>query len=78
MATNTADLPRFFTVEEVRVALRIGKRQALDLVHTGRLRSVRVGEKSHRIRIPESALIDFMNSGQRPAIGQGPCDAATE
>lgn len=64
---EAAALPRTFTVVELQRILRTGKRQTLDLIHTGRLRHVRIGEKSGRIRVSEEALREFMNSGQEPA-----------
>ena len=47
------------TVPEVAKMLRIGRNSAYDLVKTGKLKSVRVG---NQIRIPKSSVIEFLKA----------------
>lgn len=57
--TDYSQLPVVFTVEQLAAFLGIGKNTAYDLVRCGKIKSIRVG---HMIRIPKSALIDFLSS----------------
>lgn len=46
------------TVEEVAAELRIGRRQAYQLVRSGRLYGVRIGRT---VRVPRAAVERFLN-----------------
>jgi excisionase family DNA binding protein len=74
MGGAVVELPRALTVEQVRQALNIGRKQAYDLCASGRLKSFRVGVS---VRVSEEALREYMNQGQEPATGQEPRDAAS-
>jgi excisionase family DNA binding protein len=50
-------LPDVLTVPELQAYLRIGRRQAYELVRSGAIYSVRV---SSAIRIPKSALAQYL------------------
>lgn len=50
-------LPLALSVEQLAVVLQVGRNTAYELVRSGRIRSVRVG---HQIRVPRSALQDFL------------------
>ena len=59
--------PAVLTVEEVAEVLRIGRRQAYDLVRSGRLYGVRIGRS---IRVPRAALDRFL-SGEEARTAEG-------
>ena len=46
------------TVEQTAQVLQLGKALVYDMIRSGRLRSFRVGRK---IRVPRSALIEFLD-----------------
>jgi excisionase family DNA binding protein len=48
------------TVSELSKALRVARRSAYVLVASGQIRSVRVGPAGRGIRIPRSALEEFL------------------
>lgn len=52
------NLPLILSVDQLAEVLRVGRNTAYDLVHSGQIRSVRVGRQ---IRIPRDALIDFLS-----------------
>jgi len=55
------DLPEVLTVPEVAEYLRQSRNSAYALVASGAIRSVRVGTRA--IRVPKSALIEFLENG---------------
>ena len=48
------------TVPELAKILRIGRNGAYDLVNSGQVKSVRVG---NQIRIPKASVIEFLKCG---------------
>lgn len=48
--------------EEVCPLLGLGRNSVYALIHSGMLRSIRVGRK---ILVPTSAIIDFLNGGKQ-------------
>lgn len=50
----------YYTVSEVALLLKIKKSYVYDLIAQNRLKAIRFSER--RIRIPESALVEFINS----------------
>ena len=59
-ANPTPDnLPLVLSVPELAAVLHIGRNAAYELVNTGKIRSIRIGKN---IRIPQSALLDYLNS----------------
>ncbi len=55
--TSFDDLPLTLRVEELMPILGIGRNTAYELVHCGKIPSVRVGKQ---LRIPKQAVIDFL------------------
>jgi excisionase family DNA binding protein len=55
------------TVDEFAAELRIGRRQAYELVNGGGIRVVRVGRS---IRVPRSALAEFLGETTEPIQAQ--------
>lgn len=51
------DLPLVLSVEDLTVVLNIGRNTAYAMVHSGQIRSIRVG---NRIRIPRYAVLRFL------------------
>ena len=51
-------LPIVLSVPELAAVLQIGRNAAYDLVRTGQILCVRIGKT---IRIPQSALMDYLN-----------------
>ena len=49
--------------QELAHALQIGRNAAYDLVRSGQIRCVRIGKT---IRIPQSALMDYLNRTNSP------------
>ena len=49
------------TVPEMAKMLRIGRNSAYELINTGQIQSVRVG---NQIRIPRSCVIEFLKNSQ--------------
>lgn len=56
---NLDYLPLALTVEQTAHVLQLGKTRIYELTRSGKLRSLRVGRK---IRIPRSALLEFLNA----------------
>ena len=63
MATDTADLPVYYTASQVAKALRFSKAHTLELIRAGRIRAIVQG---HTFRISAQAVRDFEHSGQEP------------
>ena len=59
MEQNINNLPLVLSVPELASVLHIGRNAAYELVNTGKIRSIRIGKN---IRIPQSALLDYLNS----------------
>ena len=51
------DLPLALRVEDLMPILGIGRNTAYELVHSGQIRSIRVGRK---IRVPKDAVAAFL------------------
>lgn len=61
MLTNDnsfTDYPDIVDVEEMMKILRIGRNKAYELIHTGEIKSIKVG-RAHKI--PKQSIIDFIN-----------------
>lgn len=56
---NPNDLPLVLSVSELAKVLGIGRNAAYSLVNSGQIRCVHIGKN---IRIPQSALMDFLNN----------------
>ena len=52
-----------FTVTEMAQELRVSKGSAYNLVNSGEVRSVRCGRS---IRVPRTAILEFLNEGVDP------------
>ena len=52
------DLPMTIRVVDLMPILKIGRNTAYELVRSGKIKSIRVG---HQLRIPRTALAEFMN-----------------
>lgn len=48
---------KYFTVKELAERFRVSRQAVYDWINEGKLRAIRVGV---RVRIPESALIEFI------------------
>lgn len=55
---NPGNLPLVLTVSDLAAVLHIGRNAAYALVRSGKLRCIRIGKT---IRIPQSALMDYLN-----------------
>lgn len=53
------DLPLTLRVEDLMPILGIGRNTAYELVHSGQIKSIRIGRN---IRIPKSEVIRFLNN----------------
>ena len=51
------DRPMILRVEDLMSLLGIGRNTAYELIHSGQIRSVRIGRQ---IRIPREALLEFL------------------
>lgn len=49
--------PDIMSVNDLRTALSIGRTKAYDLVHSGEIKSIKVGSA---IRIPKKSLLDYL------------------
>lgn len=54
-----ADYPDIISVKQLRQMLLIGHNQALELIHSGQIKSFRIGRM---IKIPKSGVIDYIAS----------------
>jgi excisionase family DNA binding protein len=61
---SLSDAPDVLTVPEAAAILRIGRNQAYELVRSGELRSVRLGNRT--IRVPRVALTEFLDVNVEP------------
>ena len=52
------DLPMTLRVEDLMPLLGIGRNTAYELIHSGQIRSIRIGRQ---IRIPREALLEFLD-----------------
>lgn len=59
MDFSTEELPLVLTVPQLADILHIGRNAAYDLVKSGAIRSIRIGRT---IRIPKSALLEYLNT----------------
>ncbi len=59
------DLPDVLIVEDVARVLRCGRNAIYELVASGSLRSAKIGRS---IRIPKTALIEFLDNGSDPTV----------
>jgi len=64
MNMSLENCPNFLTVSDLSSVLRIGRNAAYQLVKDGSLPSIRIGRS---IRIPRSALVQFVERTQQPA-----------
>ena len=55
---TSENLPVVLSVQQLAEVLQIGRNSAYDLVKSGQIRSIRIGRT---IRIPQSALFDYLN-----------------
>mgnify|MGYP000392719849 CR=1 FL=1 len=51
------ELPMTLRMEDLMTILGIGRNTAYELIHSGQIRSIRIGRQ---IRIPREALLDFL------------------
>lgn len=58
---NIEELPLTIRIDDLMAVLGIGKNTAYNLVHCSAIKHIRVGRQ---IRIPRSALLEYMNSSQ--------------
>ena len=58
---DSPEIPRVLSVPQLAQVLHIGRNAVYTLVRTGRIRCLRIGK---HIRIPLSALEDFLSSAQ--------------
>lgn len=69
-------LPDIMSIKELRSALGIGRTKAYELISSGEIKSIRVG---NAIRIPKKTLLDYVNrklynedeAGKRPSYEGG-------
>lgn len=55
--TDYEQLPLVLSPDQLAQVLGIGRNSTYDLIRSGRIKSTRIG---HQIRIPKSALLDFL------------------
>ena len=55
--TQEEDLPLLLTIDDVCAVLRIGRNATYELLHSGQLKSVRIGKQ---YRIPRHVMIQFL------------------
>lgn len=59
MTTSIQDLPLALTVKEASNVLRVGTAATYNLIRSGQLKSLRIGNS---IRVPKNALEDYLRS----------------
>lgn len=59
MTTSIQDLPLALTVKEASNVLRVGTAATYNLIRSGQLKSLRIGNS---IRVPRRALEDYLRS----------------
>ena len=52
------DIPMILRVEDLMPILGIGRNTAYELIHSGQIRSIRIGRQ---IRVPREALLEFLD-----------------
>lgn len=57
--TSFEDLPLILSVRELMPVLGIGRNKAYELIHSGQIRSIRVGKK---ICIPKEEILRFLKN----------------
>lgn len=62
-AVSSTTIPLVLSVPEVAKLLHIGKNMAYELVNSGALRCIRIGR---HIRVPQSALLDYLDGTNSP------------
>ena len=55
--TQEEDLPLLLAIDDVCAVLRIGRSSAYELLHSGQLKSVRIGKQ---YRVPRHVMIQFL------------------
>lgn len=58
---DPSDLPLILKIDQMMEVLDIGRNTAYELVRSGRIYSVRIG---NQIRIPKQAILDFIGPGE--------------
>lgn len=53
-----SDYPAFLSVNDIRHALGIGRTKAYEMIKSGEIQSIKIG---NAIRIPKISLIDYVN-----------------
>ncbi|MFD2638098.1 helix-turn-helix domain-containing protein [Piscibacillus salipiscarius] len=56
--THQTNYPQVLKVEDIQKILKIGRRQAYELVHSNTFRTIRIGKS---IRIPTKSFFDWIN-----------------
>ena len=67
--------PDILSVNDLRSALNIGRSKAYQLVSSGEIRSIKVGEA---IRIPKKALLDYVKGNDYNKRGVSSCPRTKE
>ncbi len=65
---ETTKTPNLLTVREVAELLRVHQRTAYRLITGGSIKAIKIGSQW---RVPESALIDFLEKGWKESASQG-------
>lgn len=60
--------PTLLTVKEVAELLRVHQRTAYRLITSGSIRAIKIGSQW---RVPEQALMDFINQGWQESASEG-------
>ncbi len=58
---DPSDLPLILKIDDMMEVLDIGRNTAYELIRSGRVYSIRVG---NQIRIPKQALLDFIEPSE--------------
>lgn len=64
----TSKPPTLYTVREVADLLRVHQRTAYRLITGGSIKAIKIGSQW---RVPEQALMDFINTGWQESASQG-------
>lgn len=65
--SDTTMTPKFYTIREVADTLRVHSRTAYRLVTEGSIKAIKIGSQW---RIPQEALMEFIESGWRESLPQ--------
>ncbi|MGL1863488.1 MAG: helix-turn-helix domain-containing protein [Pseudodesulfovibrio sp.] len=65
---ETTKTPNLLTVREVAELLRVHQRTAYRLITGGSIKAIKIGSQW---RVPESALIEFIEKGWKESASQG-------